>query len=91
MTKEKYTLRELGNKEDWKEAVIVFKPESFDKKYSEKARSYQVNSNAKYFDGNMNGSSLFGNCLDGTDDGVRLDKYMYDGWEVDYCYITENE
>ena len=30
----------------------------------------------------MNGNSLFGNCLDGKDLGVRLDLYMYEGWKV---------
>lgn len=41
--------------------------------------------------------SLFGNCLDGSDVGVRLDTYMFavpvDGvgkaWKVEYCYIVE--
>lgn len=95
----KLTFEELRkmNKEEWKQAVLVFKQESFDKPYTEIQRSYSVDSSAKYFNGNMNGNSLFGNCLDGTDTGVRLDHYMHclpsDGigqrWLIDYCYITE--
>ena len=59
------------------------------KPFTELERSYQISSDAKYFDGNMSGNSLFGNCLDGKDLGVRLDYYMYSGWKVDFCYITE--
>ena len=42
----------------------------------------------------MGGYSIFGNCLDGTDQGVRLDWYMAEerdinGWKVEDCYILE--
>ena len=80
---------DLQKNDVWKEAVIVFTESSFKIPYAERDRSYTISSDAKYFDANMNGSSLFGNCLDGVDLGVRLDHYMYDGWKVDYCYITE--
>ena len=78
--------------------VIVFKPESFDKEYSEESRSYEVSSDNKYWDGSKLGSSLFGYCLDGTDQGARLDWYMKavpeDGlgkrWIVDYCYLEDD-
>lgn len=76
---------------DWNRAVVVLKQESFNRQYSEEARSYEISSDAKYFDGNMNGSSLFGHCLDGTDNGVRLDLYMEreNGWVAEYCYIID--
>lgn len=93
---EKITFGQLCNTSNtWKEAVIVFAPESFGRDFSELERSYKVSSEAKYFDANMGGSSLFGNCLDGKDDGVRLDWYMKrpkeEGtrWIVEYCYIIE--
>lgn len=74
------------------EAVIVFKQESFDKPYSELSRSYAVCSETKYFQPRMGGNSLYGNCLDGSDNGVRLDWYMFGDkpWLVDYCYLTND-
>lgn len=77
--------------------VIVFKPESFDKEYSEKSRSYEVSSDNKYWNPEKTGNSLFGYCLDGTDQGARLDWYMHSipkdnlgkRWEVDYCYLQD--
>lgn len=85
---EKFTLDELRKSEDWKNAVIVFKPESFNRDYTEESRSYEVDSSEKFFNPSMIGSSLYGNCLDGKDNGVRLDVYMSEekGWIVDYCY-----
>lgn len=69
--------------------VIVFTQDSFDKTYTEVERSYEVTSDNKAFLPNMISNSIFGNCLDGIDNGVRLDLYIYDGWKIDYCYITE--
>jgi hypothetical protein len=91
---EKITLEQLEkDTSKWQRAVVVFKPESFEDEFTETERSYAVYSDAKYFDGNMIGNSLFGNCLDGKDNGVRLDWYMssQEGkrWIVDYCYITK--
>lgn len=70
--------------------VIVFKQESFEKEYSLEARSYKVTNDNKGFIPGMFSSSIFGDALDGTDDYVRLDWYMYDDkdpWEVEYCYF----
>lgn len=64
----------------------MYKQENWEKPYTEEQRSYEVISSNKYFMPNMLGSSIFGNCLDGTDQGVRLDWY---NWEVDYCYLLE--
>ena len=43
----------------------------------------------------MGGYSIYGSALDGTDNGVRLEQYMWaekggeNGWKVDYCYMLE--
>lgn len=76
-----------ANNEEWEQAVIVFTASSFDEYYSELSRSYEVFSDSKYFDSNMDGNSLYGYCLDGTDQGVRLDHFINNGMTVDYCYI----
>ena len=74
------------------QAVIVFTPDSFDKEYSEESRSYEIRSDANTFRDTIS-NSLFASCLDGTDQGVRLDWYMEyygnkdDRWKVDYCYL----
>ena len=69
--------------------VIVFTENSFNKPYTEVERSYEVTSDNKVFLPNMSSNSIFGNCLDGTDYGVRLDLYIHNNWKIDYCYIIE--
>ena len=54
----------------------------------------RISSDNKAFWPNMGGYSIFGYCLDGTDQGVRLDYYMAEerdinGWKVEDCYILE--
>lgn len=83
----KLTLEQLSKKK-WKEAVIVFTEDSFNKPFTEVERSYEVNHDCPYFQSGMISNRLTGNCLDGTDDGVRLDWYLNE-WKIDYCYITE--
>lgn len=82
---------QYGAKENVLYAVIVFTENSFDKPYTEQQRSYQIRNDEKYFLPNMISKSLFSNCLDGTDLGVRLDWYMggKDGWKIDYCYLID--
>ena len=71
--------------------VVVYKQgDYFKKEYTETERSYRVSSDNKYFIPQMCGNSIFGNCLDGQDIGVRLDYYM-NCWNVDYCYIEGEE
>ena len=79
-----------GNKERW-EGIVVFTKDSFKKEYTEKERSYQFTSDNKAFLPYQSSNSIFANCLDGKDLGVRLDWYMYDKepWEVEYCYLLE--
>lgn len=73
--------------------VVVFTEDSFSRPYTEKERSYEFCSDNKAFLPNQLGSSIFADCLDGSDLGVRIDWYMKDSkepWKVDYCYIKEN-
>lgn len=75
-------------------AHIIFTEGSFKKHYSLLSRTYCISSDNKAFWPNMGGYSIFGNCLDGTDQGVRLDYYMAEerdinGWKVEDCYILE--
>ena len=69
--------------------VVVFTEDSFKKPYTEEQRSYRVSNENKGFQHGKISNSVFANCLDGTDNGVRLDWYMYgdDAWKVDYCYL----
>lgn len=64
--------------------VIVYKQENFKTPYSENDRSYRVSNANRAFQAGKISRSLFGNCLDGKDIGVRLDWY---NWKVDYCYM----
>lgn len=70
------------------QAVIVFKPESFNQKYSLEARSYKFSLANKFFLPDMGGNSIFADCLDGSEQGVRLDWY-FGSWIIDYCYISK--
>lgn len=72
-------MRRLLDK-DFRLANIVFKESNWDKKYTERERTYQVCSDDNFFDKTSYSNSLYGTCLDGKDKGVRLDKY---GWEVE--------
>lgn len=74
-------------------AVVVFAQESFTTQYTEQERSYEFSNHNKAFIPYMGSNSIFGNCLDGKDTGVRLDWYIYNpnGWRVEYCYLVEKE
>ena len=75
---------------------VVFTKSSFDVPYSLESRTYCVSSNNKAFQPNMNGYSIYGSAIDGSDPLVRLDQYMSveqggkNGWHVDYCYMEES-
>lgn len=71
--------------EDMK-AVVVFAQSNFTQPYSEKSRSYLVTnrSGKAFFPMPSMSQSVIGDCLDGTDPGVRLDQM---GWKVEYCYF----
>ena len=68
---------------------IVYKESNWpDKNYPVVSRTYEVDARDKIFNPNAAGSGLFGYCLDGSDQGVRLDWY---NWEIDYCYFKSVE
>lgn len=68
--------------------AIVFTEDSFIQKYSEEERTYLVSSFEKHYKAGSISDSLVGDCLDGNDDGVRLDKCMkINGWKPDFCYL----
>lgn len=77
-------------------AYIVFADSNWpDRHYPLRSRTYEVSSDNKAFRSRCCSISLFGSCLDGTDQMVRLDCYMKDfgnkgGWVVDHCYLKEN-
>lgn len=67
--------------------VAVIAQKSFSREYSEIARSYRFNNYNKAFLP-MDSMSIFSSCLDGTDDGVRLDWYVNSGdWKVERVYV----
>ena len=75
-------------------AHIVFTEDSFTQEYPLLSRTYRVSSNNNGFWPGLISRSIFACCLDGTDQGVRLDWYMAEegnpgGWKVEDCYILE--
>lgn len=70
-----------------------FGPES-SLSYTQLSRTYAITSNSKAFRPDMAGYSIFGQCLDGKDFGVRLDRFMAEerggktGWVVEDCCIV---
>ena len=71
-------------------AVVVFKQGPwFKAEYTEEQRSYAFSSDNKYFIPGMGGNSIYADCLDGSEYGVRLDWY-FGKWEVDYCYLKKD-
>lgn len=71
--------------------VAVLTPDSFDREYDEEGRSYRFNNYNKAFLP-MTSSSIFSSCLDGTDDGVRLDWYINGGdWKVERVYVQRQD
>lgn len=92
-------MREFNRTHDWNKVkttgVIVFTPESFETEKSLESRSYVVSSNNKAWISGMNGYSIYGGCLDGTNKCCRLDGCMWNerggenGWKVAYCYFLD--
>lgn len=73
--------------------VVVFTEDSFTKSFTEKERSYQFTSDNKAFLPNQMSNSIFADCLDEKDLGVRIDWYMHDEkmpWKVEYCYLLDD-
>lgn len=79
------------SKEHRLHGVAVFKAENWPgNDYSLESRSYEFVSDNKYFIPGLGGSSIFADCLDGSEEGVRLDFYL-NLWDVEYCYIKGEE
>ncbi|MDO5332203.1 MAG: hypothetical protein Q4E99_05935 [Bacillota bacterium] len=71
-------------------ARVVITEDSFDKPYTLDERTYEFTSDNKAFL-DMISNSIFANCIDGKDIGVRLDYYIPDSWKVEYCYLMNEE
>ena len=78
------------------EAFVTFTPDSFEDTYTQLERTYLFTSNNKAFASpSCSGYSIFGDCMDGKDSGVRLERYMADekggkdGWKVENCGIIK--
>lgn len=70
--------------------VIVFSADSWEEEYSLQSRSYMVSSENRRFKAGAIANSMFGDSLDHSDMGVRLDAYMGDGgWKVEDCYMLD--
>ena len=68
--------------------VAVISQDSFSQLYSEEERSYRFTNHNKGFIPENIGNSIFADCLDNKDLGVRLDVYIPSGeWKVDYVYV----
>ena len=70
---------------------VVISQDSFNKPYSEEERTYVFRSDNKAFLSDMIGNSIISDSKDGSDKGVRLDWYLWDGWKIERCYITKEE
>ena len=65
-------------------AYIIYDASNWPKPFHETARTYAVNSWSNlFFDGKIS-TSLFGDCLDLSESGVRLDWY---NWKREKCYL----
>ena len=70
---------------------IVFSESNWNKIYPFESRTYEVQSDANYYNAVKIGNSLFGHSIDLQDTGVRLDHYIHEEhWKIDYCYFKEN-
>ena len=72
---------------------IVFSQDSFDKPYSEQSRTYVVSSDNKAYIAGAGGYSIFGSCLDGSDQNIRLERYMHgdNAWKIERCYMQRDD
>ncbi len=72
---------------------IVFSEDSFNKPYSEQSRTYVISSDNKAFKPNMGGYSIYGSCLDRSDQNIRLEGYMRGekAWHIERCYMNKDD
>ena len=80
-------LKELVDNKSWETALITFCSSNWKNlSFTEEERTYRVSKNNRYFQDGKISNSLFGDCLDGKDLGVRLDAYK---WKVEKIQIEE--
>lgn len=70
--------------------VVVNQMPYWKEQFSEQQRTYRFRSDNKRFISRMCGNSIFADCLDGKDLGVRLDWYIGD-WTFEKCWYEESE
>lgn len=87
---EEHNITAKGSKPDTLVAVVVLTEDSFNKPYTEVERSYRFSNHNKAFIADQISNSIFADCLDGNDSGVRLDWYIPTEWKVEYCYFEES-
>ena len=70
---------------------IVFAKESYpNKEYTETQRTYLFGNDNKAFNPDLSGYSIFADCEDGTDNGVRIDIYMKNKkWFPEKFFVEE--
>lgn len=67
--------------------MITYKQENWKEvNYTEKQRTYRVSKENNYFREGKISNSLFGDCLDGKDVGIRLDWY---NWTIEKVAIEK--
>lgn len=69
-------------------AYIVYDASNWNEPYNETSRTYAVNSWSNIFFEGKTSTSLFGDCLDMTESGVRLDWY---NWKREKCYLCTDD
>ena len=84
---EEHNIHSKGSCNEYLVAVVVIDQKSFDKPYSVIERSYEFTNDNKAFIHGQSSNSIFADCLDRKDVGVRLDYYIHSDWKVEYCYI----
>lgn len=89
-----FQLWERSNPGTHLRAYITFTPDSFGEvNLSWVSRTYEITSDNKAFKPGMAGYSIYGRCLDNTDNGIRLERYMAaegggkDGWKIENCQL----
>lgn len=86
------TVRKNGMCENICKMVAVISEDSFDKEYTLEERSYIFTNDNKAFIDDMGGYSIYARCMDGSDQGIRLERYVdYGNWKVEYCYILKED
>ncbi len=80
------SLMDLVENKNWETALITYKQENWEDNYTEKERTYRVSRENNYFREGKISNSLYGSCLDGKDNGVRLDYY---NWKVEKIVIEK--